>query len=110
MLSSPASLVPLFLSCLVLLQLGFPTNGKPQTMEDLLLTLRVGTAEEKVRAVIQLVNRGDHRALPHLKEALRDAHEPVRQAAEQGMWALWLQSGDAAVDTLLGRGIGRGHT
>ncbi|MBI3091747.1 MAG: tetratricopeptide repeat protein [Candidatus Tectomicrobia bacterium] len=105
MLSSPVSLVPLFLSCLVLLQLGFPTNGNPQTMEELLLTLRAGTAEEKVRAVIQLVNRGDQRALPHLKEALRDAHERVRQAAEQGMWALWLQSSDAAVDTLMERGI-----
>lgn len=105
MLSSPLSLVSLFLFCLVLLQLGFPTNGKPQTIDELLLSLREGTAEEKVRAVIQLANRGDQQALPHLKRALRDPHERVRQAAEQGMWALWLQSGDAAIDTLMERGI-----
>jgi Flp pilus assembly protein TadD len=39
-----------------------------------------------------------------LHELLRDADPQVRAAAEQGLWRLWMRSGDAVIDADLERG------
>ncbi len=41
---------------------------------------------------------------PLLLERLRDADEDVRSTAEQGLWLLWMRSGDPAVDRALVEG------
>ena len=41
---------------------------------------------------------------PLLRERLRDADEDVRGTAEQGLWLLWMRSGDPAIDRALAEG------
>ena len=104
----PAYHVPLVaasLAVMAMLHMSFPANGHPRTFDDLVQTLRTGTPADKVRAVASLVNSRDQRAVPYFKQALRDPDARVRQAAEQGMWALWHLSGDDAADGLLQSGI-----
>ena len=44
---------------------------------------------------------------PLLLKRLRDESGFVRGLAEQGLWALWSRSGDAAVDRLMAAGVGQ---
>ena len=41
---------------------------------------------------------------PLLLERLRDEDEDVRGIAEQGLWLLWMRSGDPAIDRALAEG------
>jgi len=44
---------------------------------------------------------------PLLLEGLRDEDEDVRGTAEQGLWLLWMRSGDAVIDRALVQGSAR---
>jgi len=55
---------------------------------------------------VWLANRGGMADAPLLHERLRDESAFVRSFAEQGLWALWSRSGDAAIDERMARGTG----
>ena len=47
---------------------------------------------------------------PLLLKRLRDEDEDVRGYAEQGLWLLWMRSGDAAIDRALAEGTAQMQT
>lgn len=59
---------------------------------------------ERAEAVAWLASHGRMADQPLLLERLRDADEDVRGTAEQGLWLLWMRSGDAAIDRALAEG------
>jgi tetratricopeptide (TPR) repeat protein len=77
----------------------------PAAQTDLLERLRTGSPDDRRAAAERLGEIGDDGAAPGLVQALRDADPAVRVAAHQALWAIWLRSGDPAVDLLLQQGI-----
>jgi tetratricopeptide (TPR) repeat protein len=62
---------------------------------------------ERAEAVAWLATNGAMADQPLLLERLRDADEDVRGVAEQGLWLLWMRSGDPAIDRALAEGSAR---
>jgi tetratricopeptide (TPR) repeat protein len=58
----------------------------------------------RAEAVAWLAANGRMADQPLLLQRLRDEDEDVRGYAEQGLWLLWMRSGDAAVDRALAEG------
>ena len=71
----------------------------------LLEQLRQGSPAERRAAVARLGEVGGPAATAELARALRDTDAEVRQLAQAALWAIWLRSGDNAVDALLQEGI-----
>lgn len=71
----------------------------------LLERLRSGTPAERRAAVARLAEVGTSAATSELAKALRDPDAEVRERTQGALWAIWLRSGDAAVDALLQHGI-----
>jgi tetratricopeptide (TPR) repeat protein len=61
-------------------------------------------AERRLAAVRRLAEVGTMADVERLARLLRDASEPVRDAAALAMWAVWSRSGDAAIDRRFGEG------
>ncbi len=80
-------------------------TAAPAAQADLLERLRTGSPDDRRAAAEQLGAIGDDGAAPGLVQALRDADPAVRIEAHQALWAIWLRSGDPAVDHLLQQGI-----
>jgi len=59
---------------------------------------------ERAQAVAWLATHGSIADQPLLLARLRDADEDVRGTAEQGLWLLWMRSGDAVIDRALVQG------
>ena len=59
---------------------------------------------ERAQAVAWLAANGRMADQPLLLERLRDEDEDVRGTAEQGLWLLWMRSGDPAIDRALAEG------
>lgn len=59
---------------------------------------------ERAEAVAWLATNGRMADQPLLLERLRDTDEDVRSTAEQGLWLLWMRSGDPVVDRALVEG------
>ncbi|HTP60761.1 MAG TPA: tetratricopeptide repeat protein [Burkholderiales bacterium] len=55
-------------------------------------------------AVFWVASYGTMADQPLLLKRLRDEDEDVRGYAEQGLWLLWMRSGDAAIDRALAEG------
>jgi len=64
-------------------------------------------AARRAEAVAWLAEHGRMADQPLLLKRLRDEDEIVRGLAEQALWALWMRSGDPAVDRLMAEGIER---
>jgi tetratricopeptide (TPR) repeat protein len=77
----------------------------PAQQADLLERLRNGGAEDRRAAAEQLGETGNDGAVTGLVQALRDADPGVRAEAHQALWAIWLRSGNPAIDLLLQQGI-----
>ncbi|MGH7358790.1 MAG: tetratricopeptide repeat protein [Candidatus Rokuibacteriota bacterium] len=77
----------------------------PAGQADLLERLRAGAPADRRAAAEQLGEVGDDGAAPGLVQALRDADPAVRAEAHEALWAIWLRSGDPAIDLLLQHGI-----
>jgi tetratricopeptide (TPR) repeat protein len=71
----------------------------------LLEQLRQGGPAERRAAVARLAEVGSAAATSELARALRDTDAEVRQLAQAALWAIWLRSGDTAVDALLQDGM-----
>lgn len=80
-------------------------QAQTPTQEALVQKLQEGTSEERRHAAGVLGDKGDHSAVPHLIDALRDDDAVVRELAEHSLWAIWNRSGDPKIDALLQEGI-----
>ena len=82
---------------------AFP--APPKSHAEALAALASGETTVRMEAIVWLANYGAMTDAPLLHERLRDESAMVRDYAEQGLWALWSRSGDAAIDRLLARGV-----
>lgn len=80
-------------------------NGGGQGLAHALGVLRTGAPTDKLKALELLARLGDMQVMPALVQALRDDDMRVRAVAQETMWAIWLQSGNEAVDALMAEGI-----
>lgn len=80
-------------------------NGGGQGLSQALEVLKRGTAEDKLKALALLARLGDMQVMTALTQALRDEDAEVSHGAENAMWAIWLRSGNDAIDHLMGEGI-----
>ena len=80
-------------------------QSQTPTQETLVQKLQEGTSEQRRHAAGVLGDKGDHSAVPHLIDSLKDDDEVVRGLAEHSLWAIWNRSGDPKIDGLLQEGI-----
>ena len=80
-------------------------NGGSQGLAHALGVLRTGSPADKLKALELLAKLGDMQVMPTLVQALRDDDLGVRAGAQETMWAIWLQSGNDAIDALMVEGI-----
>jgi len=76
----------------------------PAARAAALQMLSAPDAGRRLAAVRRLAEVGAMADVERLAHALRDASEPVREAAAVALWAVWSRSGDAAIDRKLGEG------
>ena len=74
-------------------------------LQATLAQLRSGDPDARVAAARALGARGEPAAAPLVASALHDPDERVHAWAEKACWALWMKSGDDAVDTLMSTGM-----
>ena len=77
----------------------------PRDRAEALAALEDPNSETRADAVAWLADHGRMADQPLLLARLRDENPFVRGYAEQGLWLVWLRSGDAAVDRLMAAGI-----
>src|SRR5437763_7212940 len=77
----------------------------PKGRAEALAALASSETTARLEAIIWLANHGGMADAPRLDALLRDDNALVRDYAEQGLWALWSRSGDAAIDRLMARGV-----
>jgi tetratricopeptide (TPR) repeat protein len=77
----------------------------PKSRAEALSSLKSPDEKSRAEAIVWLASRGSMADAPLLHQRLRDDSELVRGYAENGLWALWSRSGDAAIDRLMLRGI-----
>ena len=80
---------------------AFP--APPDSRGEAIAALESTAAAKRAEGVLWLANHGEMRDAPLLQARLRDGNATVRLYAEQGLWAVWTRSGDAAVDSLMAR-------
>jgi tetratricopeptide (TPR) repeat protein len=78
-----------------------PPKSRPQALAQ----LASSETTARLEAIVWLANHGGMADTPRLDALLRDDNALVRDYAEQGLWALWSRSGDAAIDRLMARGV-----
>ena len=74
-------------------------------LQATLAQLRSGSPDARLAAARALGARGDPAAAPLVASALHDPDERVHVAAEKACWALWMKSGEEAVDNLMSTGM-----
>jgi tetratricopeptide (TPR) repeat protein len=77
----------------------------PKSRDEALTALNSAETPVRMEAIVWLADHGGISDAPLLHERLRDQSALVREYAEQGLWALWSRSGDAAIDSLMARGV-----
>jgi tetratricopeptide (TPR) repeat protein len=76
----------------------------PKNHAEAVAGLKHSDPAERAEAVAWLSVNGRMADQPLLLERLRDEDEDVRGYAEQGLWLLWMRSGDEAIDRALAEG------
>jgi tetratricopeptide (TPR) repeat protein len=76
----------------------------PQNHAEAVAGLKHSDPAERAEAVAWLAANGRMADQPLLIERLRDEDDDVRGTAEQGLWLLWMRSGDPAIDRALAEG------
>src|SRR5438067_6757183 len=77
----------------------------PKGRAEALAALAASETTARLEAIVWLANHGGMADAPRLDALLRDDNALVRDYAEQGLWALWSRTGDAALDRLMARGV-----
>jgi tetratricopeptide (TPR) repeat protein len=91
-------------ACLAALSLFALAAAAPEE-SALLEQLRQGSPAERRAAATRLAEVGGPEATSGLAWGLRDPDAEVRELTQAALWAIWLRSGDGAVDALLQDGI-----
>jgi len=83
-----------------------PLTAFPQAINHAQAVAGLKHAEpaERAQAVAWLATHGSMADQPLLLARLRDEDEDVRGTVEQGLWVLWMRSGDAVIDRALVQG------
>jgi tetratricopeptide (TPR) repeat protein len=76
----------------------------PQNHAEAVAGLKHSDPAERAEAVAWLAVNGHMADQTLLFERLRDEDDDVRGYAEQGLWLLWMRSGDDAIDRALAEG------
>src|SRR5512134_2037082 len=76
----------------------------PQNRAEAVAGLKHADPAERTEAIAWLAGNGRMADQPLLLERLRDEDEDVRATAEQGLWLLWMRSGDPVIDRALAEG------
>jgi len=76
----------------------------PKNHAEAVAGLKHSDPAERAEAVAWLATNGRMADQPLLLKRLRDEDEDVRGTAEQGLWLLWMRSGDPAIDRALAEG------
>jgi tetratricopeptide (TPR) repeat protein len=77
----------------------------PKSRQQALAQLASSETTARLEAIVWLANYGAMADTPQLDALLHDDNALVREYAEQGLWALWSRSGDAAIDRQMARGV-----
>jgi tetratricopeptide (TPR) repeat protein len=77
----------------------------PATRAEALAALDDPQTERRAEAVVWIANNGKMDDQPLLLKRLRDESAFVRGFAEEGLWLLWLRSGDEQIDRLMAIGV-----
>ena len=93
----------LLLALTLIAPCAFP--APPKSHAEALTALAGEDTTVRLEAIVWLANYGSMADAGLLHERLRDESAIVRDYAEQGLWALWSRSGDAAIDKLMVRGV-----
>src|SRR5437660_632833 len=93
------------LGALALIISAAALSEPPQSRQQALAQLAGSETNARLEAIVWLANHGEMADAPRLDALLRDDNALVRDYAEQGLWALWRRSGDAAIDALMARGV-----
>ena len=93
----------LLLALTLIAPCAFP--APPKSHAEALTALAGEDTTVRLEAIVWLANYGSMADASLLHERLRDESAIVRDYAEQGLWALWTRSGDAAIDKLMARGV-----
>ena len=104
MLASPRGNI-LRLAVVLLLCASAAFAEPPKSRQQALAQLASSETTARLEAIVWLANYGSMADAPRLDALLRDDNAVVRDYAEQGLWALWSRSGDAAIDALMARGV-----
>jgi len=75
-----------------------------QSRDAAVAALHDADPQQRLLGIVWIARNGKFSDANLLHERLRDEEPVLRQAAEQGLWALWTRSGDAMVDRLLASG------
>ena len=90
---------------LAALLLGLAALHAQTAREQALAAIDSSDPDVRLQAVAQLAVSGQMADAQVLLDALYDDDAGVRAAAEQGVWQVWMRSGDPDVDALLQSGI-----
>jgi len=101
--SSHSSVLLLAIASIVWAPAAFPEP--PKSRPQALAQLASSETTARLEAIVWLANYGGMADAPRLDALLRDDNALVRDYAEQGLWALWSRSGDAAIDRLMAQGV-----
>lgn len=82
--------------------LAFPQEL--QSRDAAVAALHDADPQQRLLGIVWIAQNGTFADAELLHERLRDEEPILRQAAEQGLWALWTRSGDPMVDRLLASG------
>jgi tetratricopeptide (TPR) repeat protein len=74
------------------------------TLTELCALLRDERAGVRGAAALGMGAIGDYTVVQVLARRLHDESDPVRVVAEQSLWAIWLRSGDEAIDSQMRSG------
>ena len=95
----------LFLAVVLLVCASGAFSAPPKSRQQALARLASSETAARLEGIVWLANYGGMADARRLDALLRDEDALVRDYAEQGLWALWSRSGDAAIDALMARGV-----
>ncbi len=94
-----------FVAALLAAAIAWPLAALAEPPPGTLERLKSRLASERYEAALALGRMGEMRHAPLLAGRLKDGDEGVRDAAYDGLWKIWMRSGDPAIDTMMKRGV-----
>lgn len=103
----PARLARWLIACALTASTVLAGPAFPQEVQShdaAVAALHDADPQKRLLGVVWIAENGAFADAELLHERLRDEEPVLRHVAEQGLWALWMRSGDAETDRLLANG------